>query len=128
METYCKLFILGTLGVPGYVHPKWYYQLVENFNVYLQARKQLRRLCFSENIVKICKLLILDNLGKPGYTHPITCRKLRCFSGWQKKLHQLLSFEISILKYPTIGLTNNILAHNLRTRILPVMGLVVKYQ
>ena len=25
---YCKLVILGTLGMSGYAHPKWYYQLL----------------------------------------------------------------------------------------------------
>ena len=30
---YCKLIVLGTLGMPGYVIPKWYYQLVENFRL-----------------------------------------------------------------------------------------------
>ena len=34
---YCKLVILGTLGMPGYAHPKRYYQLLENFYVYLQC-------------------------------------------------------------------------------------------
>ena len=34
LQRYCKLAVLGTLGVPGYVNPKWYYQLKENFRVY----------------------------------------------------------------------------------------------
>ena len=32
---------LGILGMPGFAHPKWYYQLVENFCVDLQAKKKL---------------------------------------------------------------------------------------
>ena len=36
LERYCKLAILGTLGMPGFAHPKGYYHLVENFSVYLQ--------------------------------------------------------------------------------------------
>ena len=36
--------------------------------------------------------------------------------------------EIYILKNPAIWLADSILAHNSRTRILPDMGLVVKYQ
>ena len=43
LETY----VLGTLCMPGYAHPKWYYQLVENFCVYLNAKKQLHPPCFS---------------------------------------------------------------------------------
>ena len=26
LERYYKLVILGTLGMPGFVYPKWYYQ------------------------------------------------------------------------------------------------------
>ena len=35
----CKLLILGTLGTPGYAHWNDYCQLVENFDVYLLAKK-----------------------------------------------------------------------------------------
>ena len=38
LQRYCKL-VLGTLDMPGYAHPKWYYQFIENFCVYLQAQK-----------------------------------------------------------------------------------------
>ena len=62
--------VLGTLGMPGYANPTWYYQLVENFRVYLQAKNQLYSPCFSTDIAKICKLLILCTLGMPGCTHP----------------------------------------------------------
>ena len=30
----CKLLTLGTLGMPGYAHPKWWYYIVESFNFY----------------------------------------------------------------------------------------------
>ena len=56
--------------MPGFVHPKWYYQLVENVHVYLWAKIQIHPPCFSRGIVKICKLLILSTLGIPGYAHP----------------------------------------------------------
>ena len=39
LQRYCKLVVLGTLGMPGYALPKWFYQLIENFRVYLQAKK-----------------------------------------------------------------------------------------
>ena len=38
LQIYCKLVIFGTLGMPGYTHPKRYYQVVENVCVYLQAK------------------------------------------------------------------------------------------
>ena len=34
LQRYWKLVILGTLDMPGYAHPKWYYQLVENVCAY----------------------------------------------------------------------------------------------
>ena len=40
--------ILGALGMPGYANPKWYYQLVENVRVYLQAKNQLQSYAFLE--------------------------------------------------------------------------------
>ena len=59
LERYCKIIILGTLGIPGYAHSKWYYQFVKNFHVYLQVENQPHHQYFSGNIAKICKLLIL---------------------------------------------------------------------
>ena len=70
LQRFCKLVVLGTLGMPGYASIKWYYQLVENFCVYLQAKNQVHPLCFSGDIAKICELLILSTLGMPGCVHP----------------------------------------------------------
>ena len=49
--------------MPGYVHPKWYYQLAENLRVYLQAKNQLHSPHIFGDIAKICKLVILGTLG-----------------------------------------------------------------
>ena len=68
-QRYCTLIVLGTLGIPGCAHPKWYYQFVENFRIYLQARNQFHTPCFSGDSVKIFKL-ILGTLVMPGYTQP----------------------------------------------------------
>ena len=38
LQRYCKLIVLGTLGIHGYTNPKSYYQLAENFGVHLQAK------------------------------------------------------------------------------------------
>ena len=71
LQRYGKIVILGTLGMPGYPNPKWFYQLVDNFCVYLWAKYQLHPPCFSGDIAKICKLLIsLGTLGIPSYKHP----------------------------------------------------------
>ena len=52
--------------MPGYAHPKWYYQLVENFPVHLQAKYQLDPPRFTGDIAKICKLFILGTLDMPS--------------------------------------------------------------
>ena len=70
LQRSCKLVVLGTLGIPGHAHPNWYYQLAENFCVYLQVKNQLHPPFFCEDIAKICKHLILGTLDIPGYTHP----------------------------------------------------------
>ena len=31
LQRYCKFVVLGTLGMPGYAHPKWYHQYEETF-------------------------------------------------------------------------------------------------
>ena len=48
LQRSCKL-VLGTLGMPSYAHPKWYYQFIENVCVYLQVKNQLHPPCFSED-------------------------------------------------------------------------------
>ena len=58
-QRYCKLVILCTSGMPGYAHPKWQYQLVVNFRVYLQAKYQLYPPHFSGDIEKIWKLILI---------------------------------------------------------------------
>ena len=42
ITTILQLVILGTLGMPGYAHPKWYYELVEKPCVYQQGKNQLQ--------------------------------------------------------------------------------------
>ena len=51
-------------------HTQLYYQLVENFCAYLQAKNQHHPQCFSGDIAKIYKLLILGTLGMSGHAYP----------------------------------------------------------
>ena len=80
LHGYCKLFIFGASGMPGYAHPKWYYQLVESFRIYLLDFSYLfiffylffvfiHSPRFTGDIAKICKILILGTLGMSGYGH-----------------------------------------------------------
>ena len=56
LQRYCKLVILGTFGMSGYAHPKWYYQLVENFDFFLHAENELH------HFFSILRNYILKNL------------------------------------------------------------------
>ena len=89
------------------------------------GRKSTSSPAFSGDVTKICKLLAWLRMPKMIPT----CRKLRCLSACQKYTSSITSFlRYYNLKNPAIWLTNSILAHNSRIRILPDMGMVVKYQ
>ena len=132
-QRYCNLVILSTLGMSGYVHSKWYYQLVENFRVFLQAKKWTSLPTF---FWRYCKDMKTSYFGYFEHawlcTHKMiepTCRKRQCLSACHKYFSLFTSFlKYCILKNLVIWLANNILTHNSRTRILPDMELVVKYQ
>ena len=63
-----KPAILCTLGMPGYANAKWYYHLVENIRVYLQAKNEVHSPRFSGDIAKISKLIILGTLSLVTHT------------------------------------------------------------
>ena len=49
LKRYCKLVVLGTLGMPGCAHLKWYHHLLERADVYLQAKNRFHNsLLFSD--------------------------------------------------------------------------------
>ena len=56
LEGYCKLAIFGYFGQACLTQPKWYYHLVENFCIYLQAEEPLYPPFFSGDFAKVCKL------------------------------------------------------------------------
>ena len=124
-DVFTKLWIWVLLACLA-LHTKNLLTCRKDFCVYLQAKKKLHRTCFSGHIAQILKLLILDTLGKLIVS---TCKKPRCLSAYQKYTSSFSSFlGYFILKNPAIWLVGSILTHNLRTRILPKVGLVVKYQ
>ena len=86
LQRYCK-FGFGTFGMSGYAHPKWYYHLVENVFIYLQAKNQLQ---FPMLLWRYCK----DMQTYFGYFWHAwlhspkmivsTCRRLPCLSACKK--------------------------------------------
>ena len=115
LQRSCKLVVLGTLCMSGYTPQKWYYQLVENFRVYLQTKNQLHphffwRCCkgmqtsffiyFGDAWLRTPKMIISP------------CRKLPCLSASQKWTSSFTSFlRYYILKNPAIWLANSISDH-----------------
>ena len=109
--------------MPGYAHPKWYYQFVENLCVYPQAENQFHAPCkdiqtyfgyFRHAWLYTTKMIIS------------TCRRLRCLSTCQKQSSSFTSsLRYYILKNPAILLADSILVRNWRPWVLPDMGLVL---
>ena len=85
---------------------------------------------------RYCKDMQTSYFGHFGHTWLDTpkmivppCRRVQCLSACQIYTSSFTSFlTYYILKNPAIWLTDSILAHNLRTRIFPDVGLLVKYQ
>ena len=120
----------GYFGLPGYPHSKWYYQVLEDFHIYLQAKNELHPHVFLEILQRYMQTSYFVYLGHAWLRTPkmivSTCRKLQCLSACQKYTSFFISlFRHYILKNSAIWLANSILAHKLRTRILPGIGLVV---
>ena len=133
LQRYCEIIVLGTLVMPDYTNIKWYYQFVENFCLFAGKKTTSAPppLSFSGDIAKICANLcwVLWSCLVAHTQNDISLQKTSMFTCMPKKTFSIHFFlEIYILKNPTIWLADSILAHNLRTRILPDMGLVVKYQ
>ena len=58
-----------------------------------------------------------------------TCRRLRCLSACQKQSSSSFSYlKYYTLKKPAILSADSIWFHNLRRRVLPEVGLLLKYQ
>ena len=112
-------------------------------NTIVSACKKLRRLSLSKKIkfiphlfleilLRHSKLFISSTLGMAN--HPYQNQQYQLVGNWclsaSKKSTWFLILFLSyyILKNPAIWLAKSILAHNLRTRILPDKGFVVKYK
>ena len=108
------------------------YQFVGHFHSYLDVKINSILHVFLKILQKYWKLVVLDTLGMPGHTHNMivsTRRRLQCLSACQKYNSSFTFFlRYYILKNPVIWLADSILDHNLRTTILPDMGLVLQYQ
>ena len=77
---YCKICkpIMGNLDMPGYTHPKWKNQLVEDFSVYLHAKNKVLLQFFLE---------ILNALKQLVWRLPLKLKK--CF-----RLKDMLNFNV----------------------------------
>ena len=102
LQRYCKLVILDTLGMSGYAHLKRYYQLVENFCVYLTGKKSTLSSIFSW---RYCIYMQTSYFGYFGYVMLCkpkmivsNCGKLQCLSACQK-INFIIHFFIGVLYF-----------------------------
>ena len=124
LQRYCKTVVLGTLSMPGYAHHEWYYHLVENFCVYLQAKNQHYLHGFMEILQRY--ETYFGYFGHAWLHSPkiivSPCRRLQCLSACKKQTSSSTSFiRYYSQENPANWLVDTILAHNLRPRILPNM-------
>ena len=100
LQRYCKLVILGTLGKPGYTHPK-YYHLVENFRIYLQAKEPLQPHVFLEILHRYANFLFwvlwacLDTHTQNGNINLYKTLKFLCMP----KINFIIHFFLEILHF-----------------------------
>ena len=129
LQRYCKLTVFGNLGLSGYAHSQWYYHLVENFCVYLQAKinfilhaimKMLHRYVNLFWVLWACLVTLTQN-------DSITSQKTSMFI-FMQKIKFIIQLFLTILHFKEscnlLGWQH--LFHNLRPKILP--DVLVKYQ
>ena len=95
LQRYCKPVVLGTLSMPGYTHHKWYYHLVENFYVYLQAKNHLHPYAFMEILQRYETYFGYFGHAWLHSTKMIVsppCRRLQCLSACRKETSSFTSF------------------------------------
>ena len=113
-QRYCKLIVLSDLGMPGYSYQKGWYQLVENFDVCLQAKIKYVPPFFLKTLLRYCLLVILGTLDRPSRIQQKQQYELvgKChvYLHTKKSTSSLLSF----LRYYTLKniiLNKNIIFH-----------------
>ena len=133
LRKYCKLVILGALGMPGYAHLKYYYQLVEA-SLYINWQKiNFIPHVFMEILLRYANLLFWV-LCSCLHTHiqydsSINLQKTLIFI-YKPKINFIIHLFFEILHFKEFWnwLANSISAHNSRTGILPDMWLMMKNQ
>ena len=100
LQRYCKLSFFGTLGLSGYVHPKWYYYLVKNFFVYLQAKINFIPHAFMEILQRYANLfwVLWAWLITLTQNDSITLMKTSMFISLQKIIF-IMHFFLTILHF-----------------------------
>ena len=119
LQRYCKLIVLGALGVPVN-KPKVIQSTCRKSSCLFTGKNQLHPPCSTGDISKISKHLILDTYEWSHTPNMVvsTCTRLWCLSACKKQASSFTFLEILHFKESC----------NLIGWILPDMRLVVKYQ
>ena len=126
LQRYCKLIVLGTLGMPGYANQSDNINLQKTFAFICRKKINFTAMLFWRYCKDNADFLLWYFEHTWLHTPKMivsTCRRLRCLSACQKYTSSFTSFlRYYILKNPAIWLAN-ILAHNPRPRILSDLGI-----
>ena len=127
-----KLVILGNLGMPGYVHLKDSINLQKTFAFNCKQKINFISDVFREKLQRYANFLfwvlwacLVSKTQNDSINLQKTSRSI-CMP----KVNFIIHFFLGILHFKESCnfMANSILAHNSRTRVLPVMGFAVKYQ
>ena len=96
----CKLVVFGTLGLSGYMHPKWYCHLLENFWVICRSKINFIIHAFVEILKRYAKLfwLLWACLVTLTQNDSITLQKILMFICIQK-INFIIHFVLTILHF-----------------------------
>ena len=101
LERYCKLVILDTFDTHGFAYPKWYYQHVEYFCAYLQAKIASSLLMFFCRYCKDINFLLWTlwaSLATHTQNDSINLQKTSMFI-WMPKINFIIHFCLEILHF-----------------------------
>ena len=96
----CKLVVFGTLGLSGYMHPKWYCHLLENFWVICRSKINFIIHAFVEILKRYAKLfwVLWACLVTLTQNDSITLQKILMFICIQK-INFIIHFVLTILHF-----------------------------
>ena len=89
LQRFCKILILGNVGMPSYDHQSWWHLLVENFIV----RQKVKFIPHPEILHRYCKIGILCTLHKHRHIFQKQYQLKGCFDTYYIQRDDLIPKE-----------------------------------